>query len=216
MSALDFKPHTVRNVVCYVHDTGGDFKGRPDKFDVPTTVCPTCTDKQAGTIATGKKPKDMLVSTRSAFLSDTSSSAVAAVDSGVSADQNGGGERQKDFGSTIRLDPYASQLSMNVVHTERPVSTLGTLASLVSAKNTKNIENSNTVGPIRLVAEQVIQREAIPIVAQSAPVNITNTPSAQSTRLSDRVRDMPGDTRGAEYSRIPWGAIVFIRPTLEV
>lgn len=50
-SALDMRMHSVPNVVCYVHDTGGAFRGRPDKLDLATTVCPTCTDAQAGRIA---------------------------------------------------------------------------------------------------------------------------------------------------------------------
>lgn len=50
-SALDMRMYSVPNVVCYVHDTGGAFRGRPDKLDLATTVCPTCTDAQAGHIA---------------------------------------------------------------------------------------------------------------------------------------------------------------------
>jgi|GEM_PF-5913305 hypothetical protein len=62
-SALDMKMYTVPNVICYVHDTGCAFNGtcsagmgnfsstpRPDKLDLATTICPTCTDGQAGTI----------------------------------------------------------------------------------------------------------------------------------------------------------------------
>jgi|SRR3989344_5404959 len=53
-SALDRQMYTVENVVGYVHDTGGAFYGRPDKLDVCTTACPTCTDEQAGALAQGK------------------------------------------------------------------------------------------------------------------------------------------------------------------
>jgi hypothetical protein len=53
-SALDNQMHTVQNVVGYSHDTGGAFKGRPDKIDVNTTICQQCTDKQASALAAGK------------------------------------------------------------------------------------------------------------------------------------------------------------------
>lgn len=69
-SALDNQMYTVQNVVGYVHDTGCAFNGtcsasmrarfgfssvpRPDKLDICTTVCPTCTDAQAGALAQGK------------------------------------------------------------------------------------------------------------------------------------------------------------------
>lgn len=64
-SALDNQMHTVQNVVGYVHDTGCAFNGtcksgnfskvpRPDKIDVCTTICPTCSDSQAGAYAQGK------------------------------------------------------------------------------------------------------------------------------------------------------------------
>lgn len=54
-SALDMQMYTVPNVTCYVHDTGGAFRGRPDKLDLATTVCPTCNDAQAGAIARNAK-----------------------------------------------------------------------------------------------------------------------------------------------------------------
>lgn len=52
-SALDMQKYTVQNVVCYVHDTGGAFRGRPDKLDLATTLCPTCTEAQAASIGRG-------------------------------------------------------------------------------------------------------------------------------------------------------------------
>ncbi len=52
-SGLDQKIYTVPNVICYVHDTGSAFRGRPDKLDLATTVCPTCTDAQAMRLAVG-------------------------------------------------------------------------------------------------------------------------------------------------------------------
>jgi hypothetical protein len=53
MSAEDHQKHTVQNVVGYVHDTGGAFKGRPDKIDVNTTICRNCSDAQASALAAG-------------------------------------------------------------------------------------------------------------------------------------------------------------------
>lgn len=53
-SALDMQMYTVKDVVGYVHDTGRAFRGRPDKLDVCTTVCSTCTDAQAGALAQGR------------------------------------------------------------------------------------------------------------------------------------------------------------------
>lgn len=53
-SALDKQKHTVQNVVGYVHDTGGAFRGRPQKLDVNTTICQNCTDAQAGALASGR------------------------------------------------------------------------------------------------------------------------------------------------------------------
>lgn len=53
-SGIDGKKYTVPNVVGYVHDTGGAFKGRPDKLDVCATICERCTDAQAGALASGK------------------------------------------------------------------------------------------------------------------------------------------------------------------
>jgi hypothetical protein len=52
-SWLDQQMHTVQNVICYVHDTGGAFKGRPDKLDLATTLCPGCTDADAMRLASG-------------------------------------------------------------------------------------------------------------------------------------------------------------------
>lgn len=52
-SALDMQMYTVPNLICYVHDTGGAFRGRPDKLDLATTLCPTCTDTEAGKIGVG-------------------------------------------------------------------------------------------------------------------------------------------------------------------
>ena len=53
-SAQDDKKYTVDNVVGYVHDTGGAFRGRPDKIDVCTTICYKCTtDAQAGRYGLG-------------------------------------------------------------------------------------------------------------------------------------------------------------------
>ncbi len=53
-SALDNQMYTVNNVIGYVHDTGGAFRGRPDKLDVCTTVCSACNDAQAGAYAQGR------------------------------------------------------------------------------------------------------------------------------------------------------------------
>jgi hypothetical protein len=53
-SALDRQKHTVQNVIGYVHDTGGAFRGRPQKLDVNTTICSSCTDAQASALASGK------------------------------------------------------------------------------------------------------------------------------------------------------------------
>lgn len=53
-SALDRQKHTVQNVIGYVHDTGGAFRGRPQKLDVNTTICNSCTDAQASALASGK------------------------------------------------------------------------------------------------------------------------------------------------------------------
>ncbi len=52
-SANDQQMHTVQNVVCYVHDTGGAFRGRTDKLDLATTLCPTCSEAQAAAIGRG-------------------------------------------------------------------------------------------------------------------------------------------------------------------
>lgn len=53
-SALDKQKHTVQNVIGYVHDTGGAFRGKPQKLDVNTTICNSCTDAQASALASGK------------------------------------------------------------------------------------------------------------------------------------------------------------------
>lgn len=53
-SALDKQKHTVQNVVGYVHDTGGAFRGKPQKLDVNTTICQNCTDAQASALASGR------------------------------------------------------------------------------------------------------------------------------------------------------------------
>ncbi len=53
-SALDKQKHTVQNVIGYVHDTGGAFRGKPQKLDVNTTICSSCTDAQASALASGK------------------------------------------------------------------------------------------------------------------------------------------------------------------
>ncbi|MFM2414922.1 MAG: hypothetical protein RI911_615 [Candidatus Parcubacteria bacterium] len=54
LSAEDKQKHTVQNVIGYVHDTGGAFKGKPQKLDVNTTICKNCTDAQASAMAAGK------------------------------------------------------------------------------------------------------------------------------------------------------------------
>lgn len=53
-SALDKQKHTVQNVIGYVHDTGGAFRGKPQKLDVNTTICNNCTDAQASALASGR------------------------------------------------------------------------------------------------------------------------------------------------------------------
>jgi hypothetical protein len=53
LSAQDKQKHTVPNVIGYVHDTGGAFKGKPQKIDVNTTICQNCTDAQASAMAAG-------------------------------------------------------------------------------------------------------------------------------------------------------------------
>jgi 3D (Asp-Asp-Asp) domain-containing protein len=54
LSAEDKQKHTVQNVIGYVHDTGGAFKGKPKKIDVNTTICKNCSDAQASAMAAGK------------------------------------------------------------------------------------------------------------------------------------------------------------------
>ncbi len=53
-SALDRQKYTVNNVIGYVHDTGGAFRGRPEKIDVCATICEKCSDAQAGALASGR------------------------------------------------------------------------------------------------------------------------------------------------------------------
>lgn len=52
-SDVDKQMHTVQNVVCYVHDTGGAFYGHPEKLDLAVTLCPECTDADARRLASG-------------------------------------------------------------------------------------------------------------------------------------------------------------------
>lgn len=53
-SAEDGKTYTLENVAGYVHDTGGAFRGRPDKLDIAATICSGCTEKQAASFGLGR------------------------------------------------------------------------------------------------------------------------------------------------------------------